>query len=124
MKQVFFSLIIVLTLAISCQAQTQTGQKTPAERAAFQTEWMKENLGLNDEQEPVIDALNLEYANKMETVKQINGKLAQLKAAKSISEEKDSKLKNILSQAQFQAYLDKKQELRTKAMEMYKERNQ
>lgn len=124
MKRFVFGLTILLAVVLSCQAQPKTGQRTPEERAAIQTEWMKENLKLNANQASAVESLNLEYARKMETVKQVDGKMAQLKKAKSISEEKDAKLKAVLDSKQFQTYLEKKKELRAKAMEMYQEQNQ
>ncbi len=94
---------------------------TPEERAQIQTEWMKENLQLNDSQLVKIEALNLDYALKMEKVKSINGNLSKMKAARKASEEKDEKLKKLLSEEQFEFYLNKRKELRKKAMEIAKE---
>jgi len=58
----------------------------------------------------------------MEKIKKINGNLSKLKAARKTSDEKDEKLKKLLSEEQFQFYLDKRKELRKQAMEMANER--
>ncbi len=48
----------------------------------------------------------------MEEVKSVNGKMEQLKKAKSITSEKDEKLQTILSKEQFEIYAEKRSELR------------
>ena len=124
MKKLLLTLTIVFSLLILCSAQQQGGQKTPEERAAIQTEWMKNTMNLTDDQLSKVESLNLEYAVKMEEVRQIKGKLNKLKKAKSISDEKDSQLKNVFTKEQFDQYETMKTEMRSKAKEMYKEQNQ
>jgi len=124
MKKILFNVIFVSFFSLGTFAQNFGRQLTPEERTKMQTEWMKENLQLNDSQLVKIEALNLEYALKMEKVKGIDGNLSKLKAARKTSEEKDEKLKKLLSEEQFEFYLDKRKELRKKAMEMAKERKE
>ncbi|HCC85546.1 MAG TPA: hypothetical protein DEQ06_02925 [Porphyromonadaceae bacterium] len=109
-------------LAQGAFAQNFGMQFTPEERAQMQTEWMEENLQLNDSQLVKVEALNLEYALKMEKIKEINGNLSKLRAARKISEEKDKKLKKLLDKEQFEYYLDKRKEMQKKAREMANER--
>ncbi len=122
MKKIIFNVIFVPFFSLAAFAQNFGMQLTPEERAQMQTEWMKESLQLNDSQLVKIEALNLEYALKMEKVKGIDGNLSKLKAARKTSEEKDKKLKKLLDEEQFEFYLDKRKELRKKAREMAKER--
>jgi hypothetical protein len=124
MKKIIFNVIFVSFFSLAAFAQNFGMQLTPEERAQMQTEWMKEKLQLNDSQLVKIEVLNLEYALKMEKVKGVDGNLSKLKAARKTSEEKDEKLKKLLSEEQFQFYLDKRKELRKKAMEMAKERKE
>ena len=124
MRRIIFSGIFLIFLAQDAFVQNLGMQLTPEERAQMQTEWMKENLQLSDSQLVKVEALNLEYALKMEKIKKINGNLSKLKAARKTSDEKDEKLKKLLSEEQFQFYLDKRKELRKKAMEMAKERKE
>ena len=104
-------LFLLLLVYVMTNAQLTNSSYTPEERANFQTEWMKANLSLNEQQITLIESINLEYAQKMEKVKQINGKVAKLKEAQKISDEKDEKLAEMLSRDQFKIYLDKKKEL-------------
>lgn len=117
------TLILSTILCLLTSVAMAQSSLTPEERAQMQTEWMKVNLKLNNSQLVRIDAINIEYAQKMEKVKDIDGKSNKLKAAKKISEEKDEKLKQLLNEEQFQLYLDHKKELRKNAKNMYKERN-
>ncbi|RKD92044.1 hypothetical protein [Mangrovibacterium diazotrophicum] len=124
MKKLVLTLAVVIGLIINCSAQQENGQRTPEERAAAQTEWMKENMALTTEQLSTVEALNLEYANKMEEVRAIDGNLAKLKKARSITDEKDAKLKTVLNKEQFQQYEEMKKEMRAKAKQMHKEQQQ
>ncbi len=103
-------------------AQEPASGHTPEERAKLIDEWMKENLHATDDQMPQLEALNLEYAKKMESVKQISGKIDQLKTAREILQEKDEKLKKILTKDQFNLYQEKKKELRDQVRNAYQER--
>lgn len=122
MRRIIFSGIFFMFLAQGAFAQNFGMQFTPEERAQMQTEWMEENLQLNDSQLVKVEALNLEYALKMEKIKEINGNLSKLRAARKISEEKDKKLKKLLDKEQFEYYLDKRKEMQKKAREMANER--
>jgi hypothetical protein len=122
MRRIIFSGILFMFLAQGAFTQNPGMQFTPEERAQMQTEWMEENLQLNDSQLVKVEALNLEYALKMEKIKEINGNLSKLRAARKISEEKDKKLKKLLNEEQFEFYLDKRKEMRKKAKEMANER--
>jgi len=122
MRRIIFSGILFMFLAQGAFAQNFGMQFTPEERAQMQTEWMEENLQLNDSQLVKVEALNLEYALKMEKIKEINGNLSKLRAARKISEEKDKKLKKLLDKEQFEYYLDKRKEMQKKAREMANER--
>ena len=115
---IFFSIIK------GVPAQEAGAKYTPEERAQIQNEWMKEHLQLIGDQIRQIESLNLEYARKMEEVKKISGKFSQLKAARTIGDEKDGKLKKILTKEQFNSYRDKKKELRSTMMKMVKERKE
>jgi uncharacterized membrane protein len=103
-------------------AQDFESRRTAEERARFQTEWMKQNLKLSDDQQTQVDPLNLKYARQMNEVKSISGKFAKLKKAKSIMDEKDKELKKILNKDQYQIYQDKKEELREKMKEANQQR--
>lgn len=123
MKKLFLISFIFYFLVNGVFAQDMQTGYTPEERADIINDWMKETLQATDEQMPRLEALNLEYAKKMESVKQVDGKINQLKSAKNISDEKDQKLKMILTEDQFKTYQKKKSELKEMAKERKKESN-
>lgn len=121
MRKFLLSTLVIFFFILSACAQQPGNNHSPEERVQIQNEWMKENLRLNDGQMKQVEALNQEYAQKMETVKSIDGRFAKLKEAKRISDEKDEKLRKVFSKDQFEVYLAKRRELREKFKEMRKQ---
>ena len=122
MKQIILISTFLILLCGKMFAQDVETKLSSEERARFQTEWMKQNLSLSNDQLVQIEPLNLKYAQKMEEVKAISGKIGKLKKAKSIMDEKDGQLKKILTKDQFNVYLEKREEIRDKMKEAAKQR--
>jgi len=122
MKQIILISTFLIFLSGKMFAQDVETKLSPEERARFQTEWMKQNLSLSNDQLAQIEPLNLKYAQKMEEVKAISGKFGKLKRAKAIMDEKDGQLKKILNKDQFNVYLEKREEIRDKMKEAAKQR--
>jgi len=122
MKQIILISTFLILLGGKMFAQDVETKLSPEERARFQTEWMKQNLSLSDDQLVQIEPLNLKYAQKMEEVKAISGKIGKLKKAKAIMDEKDGQLKKILNKDQFDVYLEKREEIRDKMKEAAQQR--
>lgn len=122
MKQIILISTFLIILGGKAFAQDVETKLSPEERARFQTEWMKQNLSLSDDQLVQIEPLNLKYAQKMEEVKAISGKIGKLKKAKAIMDEKDGQLKKILNKDQFNVYLEKREEIRDKMKEAAQQR--
>jgi Spy/CpxP family protein refolding chaperone len=116
--------MLFLTSSIGAFAQFSGTTYTPEQRAQIQNDWMNDNLQLTDEQFGKVSDLNLEYAQKMEEVKTIQGKLNKLKKAREIAVEKDKQLKEVLTKEQFDLFQEKKSELRKMALERAKEPGQ
>lgn len=114
MKKIIFISTILIFLVGKMFAQEVETKLTVEERARMQTEWMKQNLNLDQDQLIQVEQLNLKYAQKMDEVKTIPGKIVKLKKAKAIMDEKDGELKKVLTKDQFKDYLEKKEELRDK----------
>lgn len=122
MKQIILISTFLILLGGKMLAQDAETKLSPEERARFQTEWMKQNLSLSEDQLTQIEPLNLKYAQKMEEVKAISGKIGKLKKAKAIMDEKDGQLKKILNKDQFNVYLEKREEIRDKMKEAAQQR--
>ncbi|MCG6188716.1 hypothetical protein [Maribellus maritimus] len=119
MKRIILLSIVALAFVVDSFSQNAGDGRTPQERAQFQTQWMKDNLELDEQQLGVIDSLNLKYALKMEEIRSMPGRLNKLKKARLIIEEKDTKLKEILTDIQFETYQGKRKELRKKMHEKH-----
>jgi len=116
-KKIFILAMLVCVFSTNIFSQNAMKNSTPEERAKIQTEWMIKSLQLTDSQKNTVEALNLEYAMKMENLKNLEGKRQKMKEARKISNEKDEKLKTILNEQQYQLYIDNRKELMKKIKE-------
>jgi hypothetical protein len=120
--------VMAFTLLLSKSATAQTGMpdfknSTPEQRAQFQTEMMKSKLKLDAAQESKVQAINLTYAKKMQTViKSDDGRFSKMKQAKSLQEAKDQELKKVFTPTQFNQYKDFEDEMKAKLKERVKEK--
>lgn len=98
-------------------------QSTPEQRAKSQTEYLKTNLQLDDQQTQQVADINLKYAQKMESViKGGSGKFAKMKAAKNINAQKEAEYKQVLTNEQYKKYAELKAEMKGKMKENMKQR--
>jgi len=91
---------------------------TPEGRAASQTQQMKKELGLNQDQIDKVREINLKYARKVQTT--VDGseeEIQELRQMQEIGEEKDREMKAVLSAEQFSKYLAMKEQIREKIRE-------
>ncbi|CAI8773651.1 hypothetical protein [Methylococcus capsulatus] len=108
-------LFLAMTFGTAARADDfdQLKATTPSERAAAQTEYMKNRLGLTDAQMPKIAAINQKYAEQMEPViKGADGGLGKMLKAQAIQENKDAELRQILTPDQFERFASSKDEMR------------
>jgi len=88
---------------------------TPEQRAKMQSDKMKEKLVLTDDQYKQVSDLNLVYAKKMDPILHSDeGRFKKYRQAKSLMDEKDKKLKVILTSDQYKQYEDFKKEMMDK----------
>lgn len=124
MRLIFILLLVSLATAFTSKsfAQERT-PKTPDERAAALTGWMKDNLQLTPEQEEPIQSVNLKYANLNEELRSNSlSRLQKAKKLKANDQAKDKELKAILTDEQYTLYQSKKDEIRQKFKEEAQER--
>jgi len=119
MKNTLTLLVILMSFVGYTYAQEESGSfmkdTTPEQRAQFQTEYMKENLGLSADQESAVHEVNLKYAKKMQDTYNSPGKKVQkLKQMKAIGQEKDKELKGVLNADQYATYEKNKEAMKEK----------
>jgi hypothetical protein len=108
-------LVAAPALALAQEMSEALKSSTPAERAKFQTEFMKEKLALTAEQLPKIETINLETANQMEPViKGSEGPFMKVRAARAIEEKKEAQLQGVLTAEQYQKFLASREEMKQK----------
>jgi hypothetical protein len=96
--------------------------KTPQERARFQTEMMKNKLGLDSLQLTQAQAINLKYALKNESViKSSDSKFSRFRQIKSSQEEKQAELKKIFTAEQYKQYQVLQQQMKAQLKEKRKD---
>jgi hypothetical protein len=122
MQRTRFALALALLLAIPTFAAAQVpaalANSTPAERAAIQTDLMKEKLALTAEQAPRVQAINLDTAQKMEPViKGTEAPVARMRQARAIENQKEAALQGVLTPDQFQKFLALRDEMKQKLEE-------
>ncbi|WCO02793.1 hypothetical protein [Psychroserpens ponticola] len=112
-KRNLLLLSLVLTTLVYSQ-QIPDSLNTPLKRATLQTKEMSQKLNLTDIQIPVIDSLNLVYANEVEKeiISSNKSKISKYFKMKDLLNKKEAVLKQILTQVQFKIY----EEMRSKAM--------
>jgi hypothetical protein len=86
---------------------------TPTERAASQTRFMKTKLNLSQDDVAKIQAINQQYAEKVEPVlKGSSIGFLKMRDIKAILEQKDDSLRSVLTPEQFEIYANTKDELK------------
>lgn len=124
MKQhLFLFLFLLLGLATQAQSMDDFKQSTPEQRAKAQTEYLKTNLQLDDQQTQKIAEISLKYAQKMEPViKGSGGKLSKMKTAKNINAQKEAEYKQVFTSDQYKKYAELKDDMKNDVKKKMKQR--
>jgi hypothetical protein len=92
--------------------------KTPEERAAFQTDRMKTDLNLSDEQTAKVREINLKYAKENQEVFKSDVSQEEKKnKMREIYQRKQDELKTVLTVEQYEKYRSEKKEMRGRIRE-------
>jgi hypothetical protein len=121
----WWSIVLLCIASLGAPAASERGalkSTTPQQRAVVQTDFMKSQLGLSDDQLPEVSRINLEYAQKADPlIKGSEGDLKLLNEMKSLMQSKDDELKGVLNEAQFQKYESLKKEMDNEVLKMAQE---
>jgi hypothetical protein len=101
----------IAAFAVPAVADDATGLKTttPEQRAAYQTGRLTDLLALTPDQVAKVGAVNLEFAKQFDPLlKGDQGRYEKYKKATALQASKDAAMKPLLSDAQYQKYLDVK----------------
>ena len=122
-RRIYITLFFVAISTLitgSLHAQANLGDlknATPEQRAQMQTGMMKSKLKLDTSQFLKVQAINLKYAQKFESIiKGSDGRMKKAREAIALQKQKDAELKPVFSPAQYKQYQDFEQEIRSKMM--------
>ena len=105
MKNVVIALCFILLAGAASAQDTGRAHKSAEERAKAQSDKMKTELALTDDQYTKIYDLNLKYAKKNEEIRGgTDDKMAKMKASQAAMQEKDAAVKAILDAGQYEMY--------------------
>lgn len=113
LKKISIAAVFVFAFA-TLKAQNMQAP-TAQEHAAKMTDWMKTNLSLTDAQLPKVTDINLRYAITMDSVKNSPGdQSVKMTTMKADNAAKDSEIKGVLTESQYQVYQTKEAEMKAK----------
>lgn len=121
MKSILFSVLIALSLGAQEDAMTGIfddleSDINVAERANKATQAMTKSLNLTDEQAPKIQDVNVWTFTELDKVRKSgSGRYGRMRAMRAIMQERNSRLKKILTEDQFKI-VEKQQEARRERM--------
>ena len=105
--------VFAISACIASADEVGVIKSSPEQRAAIQTQYMKERLNFPTDVLAKAQAINLKYAQKMDPVlKGTDGRLSKMQKSLSIMADKDKELKSILTPSQFEAYDDAKDDIK------------
>jgi hypothetical protein len=118
---VFGAIVMMLLFTVNATAQETKG----AVGARAVTNNMKEELSLNDSQYTKVYAVNLEYLQKaIENKESGKSKVEKAKRMKVLDDDRDNKLKSVLSDDQYKKYVANKVENRKKLREHFESKKE
>jgi len=115
MKLKFFGLFILMGMFGTTEliAQNRLSESERQEVLA-KMETYKEKLGLSEEQEVKVKAINAEHFERIESLKKSNAsRLSKYKSFKALRDEKNEKMKAVLNEEQYQTYLEMQKEIKS-----------
>jgi len=105
-------LVLVMLVAANASAQSKMSEEQLKEvKARYQAN--KEKLNLNADQSKKVDAINATWFEGVAELKRSGGsKMERYKKFKALNQDRDSKMKEVLTKEQFKIYKQQKQEMK------------
>ncbi|OQP58074.1 hypothetical protein A3860_07025 [Niastella vici] len=105
-------LVLVTLMAANASAQAKmTEEQIKEVKARYQAN--KEKLNLTEDQSKKVDAINTSWFEGVAKLKNSgSSKMERYKKFKSLNQERDSKMKEVLTKEQFKIYKQQKQEMK------------
>lgn len=105
-----FSLVLTAILSAGAFAQSKMTDEQKKEAKA-RYEQYKQKLNLNDDQSKKVDAINTTYFEGIGELKNSNAsKLSKYRKFKSLSSDRDKKMKAVLTKEQYKTYKEQQEQ--------------
>lgn len=114
LKKMFLAAVMLL-----CFNGIASAQDKSIDGAKAVTSYMKENLSLNDSQYTKVYGVNLAFLKKVDENAKKNKGADKIKKLRALEDERDTKLKSVLSEEQYKNYVGNKAANRKKIAEFY-----
>lgn len=112
-------LAMFIMLFVSVNAIAQDKQDVAVEGAKKVTASMKDQLTLNDGQNNKVYIVNLDFLKKVAENNKKANKVEKMKKQRSLEEERDTKLKSVLSADQYSLFIAHRAQDRKRIAEFY-----
>ncbi|GLB50288.1 hypothetical protein [Neptunitalea lumnitzerae] len=118
------NLLIVGLLLVNLMAFGQTSEE---DRELFRTEIQEkfQALELSDDQKVQFEEIQVKYFGQVEAIRaSTDSRMSKMKSLKDIQKKKNAEVKEILTEAQYDSYLDIQKEVKKEMKSRYKARNE
>src|SRR5687768_5553465 len=115
MKKVIISMILFTTLMVAAHAQTGKAKFTEEQKKELKAKLdaYREKLNLSDDQKSKVDTVNMEYMEALSKIKEEGGsKMSRYKKFRQASNNRDKKMKAILTKEQYKIYKEHQEEFK------------
>ncbi|MEM6800249.1 MAG: hypothetical protein AAF696_02535 [Bacteroidota bacterium] len=105
------SALVLFSTNISLAQENEPSAEQKTEMAKAMQEYV-EALNLSDDQKPEFEAIMKKYLPKLKAVKDSGeGKFQMYKKVKAIRKDQNAEMEKLLSEKQYEAYLEKQEEM-------------
>ena len=118
MISLFLALLLIGTNTTFAQTRVTNITEEQKEEIKKNIEEYAVALSLSGDQRNIFEEITKKYAKQMKALKDSGGsRMSKFRKMKSIRKNKDAEMKSLLSQGQYEIYLEKQEEMRKKMKE-------
>ena len=115
MKKLIIFAMLLAICSLSSYAQTSSSRLTEEQKNEWKArlDAYREKLNLTDEQKPKVEEANMDYLAALAEIRESGGsKLSKYRKYKQANNERDKKMKGILSKEQYKIYKEQQEEFK------------
>jgi len=118
------ALLVLLSVSPADAQLDALERSTAQQRADFQTDFMKQKLDMSPEQYEKIGKINSSVATEAEPIlKSERSLFSKARQIRKLEAKREEKLRTVLSEQQFEDFIDSKAEMRDSMLEHFRSRS-